>query len=162
MPTITYGSPETAEENPPTARVSVLNGLIRTLEAELLAFQASLALESAKCNHHFVPTPEAIHYIPRTSDERVFDAGEMITSPGTDRRNSTMTFSLVCSRCKEHRTEALSAHCPVCASPTTGQWAEGTFDTYFKMSSPGRNGSRPWLISCSSCDFRAVAKLYSP
>ena len=96
-------------------------------------------------------------YIRQTVVKGVFNAGEMVRDSSSNLA-STAHFTIVCAQCGEGRQVHVSERCPACASETTGRPLCEPVSTYFPPPAIGQHG-RLWLISCTTCNFRAVARL---
>lgn len=144
----TYGRPETARAHPPTP---AFLALIR----DITALEKKKALIIEACEHHLVPQKDALKKLLSTAVKGVYNAGTV----GEINGKSNVYFTIHCTKCDIQEQVSLTDRCPVCAEVTKGEWRSGPGEknelvTYFGHREFYYNDL--WLISCTSCDFKAA------
>lgn len=139
---VTYGRPETAEQNP-------RNEMLRIARAEVAKLEAA-------CTHHFVPQRPVEKLLPATLVPGVYNAGNF----GETGDTSHLVVPLECTRCGAEDNPSVAKRCPVCASEMRrGRMAPpGTHPQQY-FGPDDHDFYAVWLIECP-CGFKGAGLLY--
>ncbi len=104
-----------------------------------------------KCTHRLIAKVGQVSKLRATLVPGVYDAGDIGEINGV----SDATFEADCADCGAIETVHLSERCPVCLSPTRGEFGKRNEEVvYFGPQDFVYNTL--WKIFCTACDFRAA------